>query len=189
MRKVILHMNMALDGVVSDVDKWADINSALLDEFDRTLHPFGHGHFWRGDVSQDGRVLVEGVEVFEIGEGTKTGQGVRRKGKDRPDKQADDRGVENSEAWIAKDDRELKRKLTELKRTHGKAIAVERRATWHKFLKGGLFDELHIVVQPVIAGTGDKLCEGRLDKVKLQLAKEKKLKGGLLKLEYRKAGL
>jgi riboflavin biosynthesis pyrimidine reductase len=86
-------------------------------------------------------------------------------------------------------DRELKRKLTELKRTHGKAIAVERRATWHKFLKGGLFDELHIVVQPVIAGTGDKLCEGRLDKVKLQLAKEKKLKGGLLKLEYRKAGL
>jgi hypothetical protein len=45
-----------------------------------------------------------------------------------------------------------------------------------KVFENGLFDELHIVVQPIIAGKADKLFEGRFDKVKLRLVDEQKLR-------------
>jgi len=187
MRKVILHMNMSLDGVVSDVEKWADINSAVLDEsIDR---------YKRLDTVIFGGATFPGMSAYwQKAEKSSKSAGERELAKALGKKEKialTDRQMsvdwKNSEALLVKNDKELKRKIASLKRKRGKAIVVESGVrTWHKFLKAGLFDELHIVVQPVIAGAGDKLFEGPLDKVKLQLAKEKKLKGGLIKLEYKR---
>ena len=188
MRKVILHMNMALDGVVSDVEKWADINSAVLDEsIDR---------YKRLDTVIFGGATFPGMAGYwQKAEKSSKSPKERKLAKALSEKEKialTNRPMtvdwENSAAWLVKNDREFERKLAELKRTSGKAIAVESGVrTWHKFLKADLFDELHIV-GPFKGGVGHELFEGRFDKLKLQLASEEKLKGGLIRLEYRKPG-
>ena len=188
MRKVILHMNMSLDGVVSDVEKWADINSSAMDE--------SIERYTKLDTVIFGGATFPGMaEYWQKAEKSSKSAKAKKLAKALGEKQKialTNRPMEvdwnNSEAMIAKNDQELVKKINGLKEGRGKPIVVESGTrTWRKFLRTNLFDELHIVVNPVIAGVGDKLFEGPLDKTKLQLAKEKKLKGGLIKLEYRKA--
>jgi len=188
MKKVILHFNMALDGVVSDVEKWADINSAALDESVKRYTRLG-------TVIFGGATFPSMAEYWQKAETSSRSPNERRLAKALGEKRKialTNRPMsidwKNSEALLVKSDRDLERKMKELKEKPGKPIVVESGVrTWHKFLRTNLFDELHIVVQPVVVGTGDKLFEGGLDKTKLRLVRELKLKGGLIKLEYRKA--
>lgn len=179
---------MSLDGVVSDVEKWADINSSSMDE--------SIERYTKLDTVVFGGATFPGMaEYWQKAEKSSKSPKKKKLAKALGEKQKialSNRPIEvdwnNSEALVVKNDQELVRKINGLKEGRGKPIVVESGTrTWRKFLRTNLFDELHIVVNPVIAGTGDKLFDGPLDKTKLQLVKEKKLSGGLIKLEYRRA--
>ena len=187
MRKVILHMVMSLDGVVSDVDKWADINSDLMDESIARYRQVGTAIFGGATFAGMSGYWQKAAASSRSPKEKQLGQALNKTEKIALTNRPIDIDWENSSELRVKSERELATKIAELKRKSGKAIVVESGVrTWQRFVKGNLFDELHITVQPVIAGTGDKLFDGKLDKTRLQLVEEKKLKGGSIKLRYRK---
>jgi dihydrofolate reductase len=181
-------MVMSLDGVVSDVEKWADINSELMDESIERYKHLGTVIFGGATYAGMSGYWQKAAKSSKSPKERKLGKALNETEKIALTNRPIELNWENSSELRVKNGRELVQKIAGLKRARGKAIVVESGVrTWHQFLKTGVFDELHITVQPIIVGAGDKLFEGKFGKTKLQLVEEKKLKGGLIKLRYKKS--
>ena len=75
--------------------------------------------------------------------------------------------------------------LTSLKQQEGKDIAVGASGTLVRFLlRGGLLDELILLVHPVVVGTGRRLFEGGGDPVPLTLLDSRRHRNGVVALRY-----
>ncbi|MBD2755699.1 dihydrofolate reductase family protein [Spirosoma validum] len=77
--------------------------------------------------------------------------------------------------------------IEKLKNSDGKTIPIESGLkTWQLFLENGLFDELRLVIHPVIAVQGDKLFSDESAKVSLHLMSSKAHKNGVTSLTYQR---
>jgi len=78
--------------------------------------------------------------------------------------------------------------LGKLKAQPGKTISMDTVSMLPELIKAGLIDEFHLVVHPVLAGSGRPLLEaGSLPEVfRLELAGTRTFKNGCVALHYRK---
>lgn len=81
--------------------------------------------------------------------------------------------------------------LRKLKEQPGKTISVDTVSMLPELTAAGLIDEFHLVVHPVLAGSGRHLLDaGSLPEIfKLELLGTRRFKNGCIALYYRKKGL
>jgi dihydrofolate reductase len=78
--------------------------------------------------------------------------------------------------------------LTKLKQQPGKNIGTVGSATLVRWLlQEGLLDELHLLVHPIVVGSGKKLFEDGMGKIPLKLVESKTFSTGVLALTYTRA--
>ena len=75
--------------------------------------------------------------------------------------------------------------LTKLKQQPGQNIGVTGSGTLvRSLLRDGLLDELHLLVHPIVVGSGKRLFDGIDEQVPLKLAESKTFSTGVLALTY-----
>src|SRR5712691_5566376 len=83
----------------------------------------------------------------------------------------------------------LAEELTKLKQQPGKDIAISGSVTLvGSLLRDRLLDELSLLVNPVVVGTGKRLFEDPSGQVPLKLEESRTLSNGVLALRYETAG-
>jgi dihydrofolate reductase len=93
----------------------------------------------------------------------------------------------NSQQLLFDDTESLVREIENLKNSEGKNISVESGVkTWQLFLQNSLFDELWLLVHPVVAAQGEKLFTDVGTKFSLHLSNSKIYKNGVVGLHYQK---
>ena len=187
MGKVVLYMQMSLDGVVGDVDKWATISDEIMNQSDKRYDDIaisiyggntypGMAEYWQ-DAEKNSADPLEKAFAKKINDKDKLV--VSRSPKELT--------WRNSQQLFFKDADSFRKEIGQLKKDNPKDIVVESGAgMWQLFIKHNLFDELHINVHPVIAGEGDKLFETGLDKTNLKLEGSNMIGNGVLELRYSK---
>lgn len=79
--------------------------------------------------------------------------------------------------------------LAKLKQQPGGTIAIAASGTLVRYLLAeGLLDELHLLVHPIMVGTGRHLFEGGSGRVPLNLAEARPHGNGVVALRYTRAG-
>lgn len=77
------------------------------------------------------------------------------------------------------------RRITELKQQPGGGIGITGSPTLvRSLLTDGLLDELHLLVHPIVVGSGKRLFEAGMGQVPLQLVDATTFKTGVLSLRY-----
>jgi dihydrofolate reductase len=75
--------------------------------------------------------------------------------------------------------------LRKLKSQPGKNIGITGSGTLvRSLLRDGLLDELHLLVHPIVVGSGKRLFDGEPGKVPLKLTESKTFSSGVLALTY-----
>jgi dihydrofolate reductase len=78
--------------------------------------------------------------------------------------------------------------VSRLKQEPGRDIAIAGSATLvRSLLKGGLIDELRLMVHPIVVGRGARLFEGSIEETRLELVDSHAFRTGVLNLTYRLA--
>jgi dihydrofolate reductase len=187
MRKVILKMQISLDGVVSGQGEWMSFSDSIVSDamdYYETLDTiivgskFYHylsGYWQTAEKSSDS--LTERIFANRINE---------------IDKIVLSRSPinltwKNSRHLNFKDPQDLIKLIQEIKSKPGKDISVESGlGMWKLFLQNNLFDELLLYVHPTIVGNGIKLFDNINTKTVLNLKSSKTLDRGVIKLNYEK---
>jgi dihydrofolate reductase len=187
MRKVILHLHMSLDMVVSEPGQWMLMSDELLERaivyyqtidaviFGSKTYPF-LAEYWQEaeKLSASDREKEFAKEINKIKKYVLSRSAV-------------DIVWHNSELLNFKDTATLTKSIARLKNQPGKDISVESGlGIWRLFLENSLFDELLLYVHPVVAGKGDKLFAGNTPTTKLKLISTKPFGNGVLELRYEK---
>jgi len=184
MKKIVIYLNISIDGIVSDVENWANINDDVLTDAMTRYEETDIAIFGGATYSS----MAEYWQQAEVSSDNELERIFAKMLNDTRKIVITDKELalswRNSEQWVVRDDEELIAKVGTLE---GMVSVESGLRTWKKFLKHQLFDELHFVVQPVIAGAGERLFDV-IEKIPLKLLSSEQLKGGLLKVEYRKAG-
>lgn len=180
-------MNMSLDGVVSDPDKWMIFSDEILEEslaaYDQhdailvgsNTYP-SLAEYWQNAEESSDSALERSFakKINEIRKIVISQSPV-------------DLVWANSEQLTIKDWESFAEVIKKLKESDGKTISVESGLkTWQLFLENSLFDELRIVIHPVIAGQGDKLFSDEAAKSSLQLMSSRLHKNGVISLTYQR---
>ena len=75
--------------------------------------------------------------------------------------------------------------ITKLKQQPGRNIGISGSPTLvRSLLRDGLLDELHLLVHPIVVGTGKRLFDDGIGKVPLKLVESKTFTTGVLSLRY-----
>jgi dihydrofolate reductase len=188
MRKIILYMQISLDGVASDVDQWMTLSDEIVeDSFEsyNTLDTIVVGSntypsmakYWQNAEKSSNSALERSV-AKKINEMKKV---VISRSK------INNLVWNNSQQLIFDDSESLVREIENLKNSEGKNISVESGVkTWQLFLQNSLFDELWLLVHPVVAAQGEKLFTDVGTKFSLHLSNSKIYKNGVVGLHYQK---
>ena len=84
---------------------------------------------------------------------------------------------------------DIAEEIADLKRQPGKDITIiGSGALVRSLLRGGLLDELGLMVHPIVLGSGKRLFEGWGDQKTLELVDSKTFSTGVIYLTYRPAG-
>lgn len=188
MRKIILTMQMSLDGVVSDVDRWMDMcddivqdSFALYDSLDMVI--FG------------GRTYPSMAEYWQNAEAASESALERDFAAklNRIEKIVVSRSpVEpvwrNSRPLLDANRTSFVEEVGKLRAGGEGGITVESGVgLWRLFLEHGLYDELWVIVHPVVAIEGDKLFDDNAAKrQKLRLIESKVYSNGAVGMLYGK---
>jgi dihydrofolate reductase len=188
MRKIILYMQISLDGVVSDVDQWMTLSDEIVEdalESYNTVDTIVVGsntypsmaEYWQNAEKSSNSALERSV-AKRINEMKKV---VLSRSK------INNLVWNNSQQLIIKDIKSFVREIEDLKKMDGKNISVESGVkTWQLFLQNSLFDELWLLVHPVIAAHGEKLFMDVGTEFSMQLSNSKIYKNGVVGLHYQK---
>jgi len=185
MRKVILYMQISIDGVVSDPERWMTLSDDIIEdtiEYYRTLDTVVFGshtypslaEYWQNAekfalsmVEKKFAEIINSINKIVI---SRTPLALTWR---------------NSQQLIFRDNDDFIIKIQDLKNNPGKNISVESGIhTWKLFLQNSLFDEMHLFVHPVIAGSGQKLFSEIEAKRILQLKNARIYHNGVMALQY-----
>jgi dihydrofolate reductase len=180
MRKIVAGLFMSLDGVVESPDKWTFLY------FNEELGQLVGGLIAASDTLLLGRKTYE---EFAAAFGNDTSgspdaaqmNGLRKVVVSTTLQRAD---WQNSSLLQG----DVTEGVTRLKQESGQNIGMSGSNTLlRSLLQQGLVDELHLLVMPVIVGSGKRLIEGEGDQLPLALAASESLSNGVLHLTYRPA--
>ena len=180
---------MSLDNVVSDPDQWMlmsdDILKAATDYYDQLdtvlfgsqTYPFLADYWQQAEHNSDSATEREFArKINQIQKFVLSRSSVEVTWK-------------NSEWLNFTDISSLPMQIHTLKQQPGKAISVESGiGIWKVFLENSLFDELRILVHPVIAGQGDKVFSVIRTTHNLTLKSTRTFDNGVIELHYQKKG-
>ncbi|TDF89722.1 dihydrofolate reductase family protein [Paenibacillus piri] len=188
MRKIILYMQISLDGIVSDVNQWMTLSDEIvedaLESYDTvdTIVVGGNTYpsmaeYWQNAETSSDSDLERSV-AKRINEMKKVV--ISRS-------QITNLVWNNSQQLVIDDSESFVREIKNLKNREGKNISVESGVkTWQLFLQHSLFDEMWLLVHPVVAVQGEKLFTHVETKFSLQLSDSKIYKNGVVGLHYQK---
>jgi dihydrofolate reductase len=181
MRKVILAINMSIDGCVSHMSLPAPDEEV-------------GGYF--NDLMRDADLIAYGRKMYEImfpywadeanwADELDTEFGQRLTAFD---KVVFSRTLANAEYNTRVVRTDPATELLKLKQAPGKNIYVGTVSMIPQLAQAGVIDEYHFVVVPVIVGQGTRLVEGSLpERLQLKLVESKVFKSGCVALKYVKS--
>jgi dihydrofolate reductase len=179
MRKLIMQMNVSLDGC-------ADHRVAVADD---ELHAFAVQQLDDVDLLVFGRVTYELMEAYwprahDDPQATRSMLAFADKYNALPKIVFTRtlRKVEGKATRVVKDS--VFEEVAKLKQQPGKNIGIGGISTCREFMKRGLIDEYVLLVQPVIWGKGKRLFDGSIKREGLQLIETKTFKSGVVVLRY-----
>jgi dihydrofolate reductase len=187
MGKIILYMQISLDGVVSDVGKWMAMSDEILEDslayYDSLDAMVVGGNSYSS--------LAEYWQNAEKASGSSLEREFARKinaiKKIVVSRSKIDLVWSNSQQLAVKESESLVREMENLKRSSQKDISVESGVrAWQLFLENSLFDELMLFVNPVVVGQGKRLFSDAGPKVTLRLIGSKVFQNGVVALHYQK---
>lgn len=187
MRKVILTMQMSLDGIVSDVEQWMKMSDEIMEDSLGYYHTLGAivvgGHsytslaeYWQNVEKTSGSTLERAFakRINEIRKFVISRSKV-------------DLVWNNSEQLPVNDRESLVREIENLKKSKGKKISVESGAkTWQLFIQNALFDEIWLFIHPLVVARGEKLFADNEIKYLMRLYNSKIYRNGVVGLYYQK---
>jgi dihydrofolate reductase len=181
MRKVILAINMSIDGCVSHMSFRPD--EEVFEYFNNLIH-------------QDVDLIAYGRKMYEImfpywaeeanwERAVEKGFGPKITGLDKIVFSRTLDSAEYNTRIVRTDPVE---ELLKLKQAPGKNIYVGTVSMLPQLAQAGVIDEYHLVVAPVIIGQGPRLVEDGtlLEKLDLELVATKTFKAGSIALHYKK---
>jgi len=182
MRKIVAALFMSLDGVVESPENWTT--------------PFFNDEVWqvtsKGMAASD--ALLLGRRTYEVFAAY------------WPDKTADDSPyadyINNTQKFVVSNTLksfewrnsrlitgDIVGQITKLKQQPGKNITILGSATLvQSLLRKGLLDQLALLLDPIVVGTGKRLFEDWRGQVPLKLVESQALSNGVLSLTYEPAG-
>jgi dihydrofolate reductase len=187
MRKIILYMQISLDGVVSDPEQWMTLSDEILAdalEYYDTLDAILVGsksypslaEYWQTAETSSSSALERSFarRINEIRKIVISRSNIKLV-------------WDNSQQLMIKDSESLVREIENLKKDGGKNISVEAGVkTWQLFLQNSLFDEILLLIHPILAGQGKKLFADVGAKMTMQLINSKVYENSVVGLHYQK---
>ncbi len=180
MRKIIAGLFISLDGVMGAPDKWQ--MPYFNDEMGATVGSL----IAAGDTLLLGRrTYQEFADAFADKTGDPNADRMNDISKLVVSTTLDTVAWQNSA--LLKGD--VAEELTKLKRQPGGTINISGSATLiQSLLRDNLLDEMHLLVHPVIVGSGKRLFEDGGDRIALTLVDSQSFSTGVLYLTYQPAG-
>ena len=182
MRKVILGINISLDGCCDHAKLMPDVDA--------------HKYFM--NLMRDIDLLVFGRKTYELmvpywpdiaknRSGTKT-ENEFAEAFDSKKLLVFSRSLKKAEGKTRIVSTKPQDEILQLKQESGKNILLGGVDVSSQLMESGLVDEYHFVVQPILAGAGKRLLEGvhLLERFQLKLAESKIFKSGCVALRYLK---
>ncbi|MFB5675976.1 dihydrofolate reductase family protein [Paenibacillus terreus] len=186
MGEIIITMQMSLDGVVSQEDRWMLLSDEILEDYLK--------YYKTVDALVVGGNTYEGLaQYWPNAESSSDSPIERAVAKSLNDhrkfvftRSENDLTWRNSEPVTVTDDDSFVREMEKLKNKFGKISVESGVKTWQRCIQHRLFDELWVLVHPVIAAEGDKLFALANAQQPLKLVKSKTYQNGVLGLHYQK---
>jgi dihydrofolate reductase len=179
MRKIVAGLYVSLDGIMEAPDKWTG------PYFDQELGQTVGSLIAAGDTLLLGRVTYEGFASAFAGQTGGVADQLNTMPKVVVSTTLDRADWQNS--TLIKGN--VLEEITQLKQRPGKNINVSGSATLVRWLlRAGLLDELHLLVFPIVLGSGKRLFADGGEPVALTLVEAKTFSTGVLSLTYRPAG-
>jgi dihydrofolate reductase len=186
MGEIILTMQMSLDGVVSQEDRWMSLSDEILEDY--------IAYYKSVDALVVGGNTYEGLAQYwpnaEVSSDSPIERAVAKSLNDHRKfvltRSEIDLNWRNSEPVTVTDDESFVREMEKLKSKFGKLSVESGVKTWQRCIKHRLFDELWVLVHPVIASEGDRLFALARQQQPLKLVNSKTYQNGVVGLHYRK---
>jgi dihydrofolate reductase len=181
-------MQISLDGVVSDPEHWMTISDEILADaleyYNNTLDAILVG-------SKSYSSLAEYWQTAEMSSNSALERTFARRINEIRKIVISRSKIKlvwnNSQQLMIKDSESLVREIENLKKSGGKNISVEAGVkTWQLFLQNSLFDEILLLIHPIVAGQGKRLFADVGAKVTMQLINSKVYENSVVGLHYQK---
>ena len=185
MGEIVLSMQVSLDGVVSDEHKWMTLSEEIFEdylEYYKTVDTIIVGRNTYASLADHWQRAENSSNSLE--------RAIAQKMNDIPKVVISHSDValswRNSELWLVHDQHSLAEKL-EVRKKESRRISVESGVrTWQFFIEHGLYDELWLLVHPVIAAAGERLFALAGQQQSLQSTEAKTYSNGVVGLHYKK---
>ncbi|HLZ70346.1 MAG TPA: dihydrofolate reductase family protein [Dehalococcoidia bacterium] len=177
MRKIVAGLFMSLDGVIGSPDKWS------FPYFDEEMGQAVGGLIAASDTLLLGRVTYEEFAAAFAGDTSGNPDAAQMNGIAKVVvsttlKQADWQNSTLLNGDVAEG-------IARLKQQPGQSIGMSGSNTLLRWLlRRGLLDELHLLVVPVVVGSGKRLIEGEGEQLPLKLTASATHGNGVLHLTY-----
>ncbi|WP_178023499.1 dihydrofolate reductase family protein [uncultured Paenibacillus sp.] len=185
MGNVILTMQLSLDGVVSDENRWMMLSEEILEDYlayYNTVDTIIVGKNTYASLAQYWQQAEHSTNSLE--------RAIAKRMNEIPKAVISHSEVDliwqNSRALVVKDEETLARELTALKNQVNHISVESGVRTWQSFIQQGLYDVLWLFVHPVIASEGEHLFASADKQQSLRLIRSKTYRNGVVSLHYQK---
>lgn len=185
MGNIILTMQMSLDGVVSGEDRWMTLSEEIFEDYleyynsvdtiivGRNSYASLAQHWQQAENSSNWLERAIAVRINEIPKVVISRSEV-------------DLIWRNSQQIVVTDAQSFARELEALKKQVNQISVESGVHTWQSFIQNDLFDELWLLVHPVIVSQGQRLFALAEKQQSLRLCRTKTYENGVVGLCYQK---
>lgn len=185
MGNIILTMQLSLDNVVSEEHRWMMLSEEIFEhylEYYNTIDTIIIGRNSYSSLAQHWQQAENSTNDLE--------RAIAKRMNDIPKMVISHSEVElvwrNSQQIVVKDDRSFAQEIEKLKKQVNQISVESGVKTWQSFIKFNLFDELWLLVHPVIVSRGERLFTYADKLQSLHLKNTKTYKNGVVSLHYKK---
>lgn len=185
MGRIILTMQVSLDGIVSNEDQWMTLSEEIFEdylEYYNTVDSIIVGSHSYASLAEHWQNAENSNNDLE--------RAIAKRMNDIPKLVISRTEVDlvwrNSQQILAEDEESLAHEIEKLKKNTG-TISVESGVkTWQLFVQNNLFDDLWLLVHPVVVSQGENLFALARQQFSLNLINSKTYKNGVVGLHYQK---
>lgn len=187
MGSITLTMQLSLDGIVSDEYRWMTLSEEILEdylEYYKTVDTIIVGRNTYASLAQY-------WQKAEHSSHSPLERAIAKRMNEIPKVAVSHAELDliwqNSKQMVVKDNQSLAREL-EILKSQANHISVESGVkTWQSFIHDDLYNELWLLVHPVIASRGELLFALADKQQPLRLSHTKTYKNGVIGLKYQKS--